>query len=141
MKRFKVDTKIKKPVTLEWINAFRAAAERPDIGALALFMFATGARVSEALAVRWDDIVLKEQWVLIRQTKLGNERRAHIPAQLLVALASLPATEIPSPSPTPQQEIRGLVLSPPPALNRSRSTVAATASLQRSTTKGSGSKR
>ncbi|MCK1520187.1 site-specific integrase [Bradyrhizobium sp. 17] len=90
MKRFKVDTKIKKPVTLEWINAFRAAAERPDIGALALFMFATGARVSEALAVRWDDIVLKEQWVLIRQTKLGNERRAHIPAQLLVALANLP---------------------------------------------------
>jgi integrase len=90
MKRFKVDTKIKKPVTLEWINAFRAAAERPDIGALALFMFATGARVSEALAVRWDDIVLKERWVLIRQTKLGNERRAHIPGDLLVALANLP---------------------------------------------------
>jgi integrase len=90
MKRFKVETKIKKPVTLEWINAFRAAADRPDIGTLALFMFATGARVSEALAVRWDDIVLKEKWVLIRQTKLGNERRAHIPAQLLVALANLP---------------------------------------------------
>jgi len=90
MKRFKVDTKIKKPVTLEWINAFRAAAERPDIGALALFMFATGARVSEALAVRWDDIVFKERRVLIRQTKLGNERRAHIPADLLVALANLP---------------------------------------------------
>lgn len=90
MKRFKVETKIKKPVTLEWINAFRAAADRPDIGALALFMFATGARVSEALAVRWDDIVFKERWVLIRQTKLGNERRAHIPAQLLVALANLP---------------------------------------------------
>jgi integrase len=90
MKRFKVDTRIKKPITLEWINAFRAAADRPDIGALALFMFATGARVSEALAVRWDDIVFKERWVLIRQTKLGNERRAHIPAQLLVALANLP---------------------------------------------------
>ena len=90
MKRFKVETKLKKPVTLEWINAFRAAADRPDIGALALFMFATGARVSEALAVRWDDIVFKERWVLIRQTKLGNERRAHIPAQLLVALANLP---------------------------------------------------
>ncbi|WP_247458649.1 hypothetical protein [Bradyrhizobium sp. 2] len=140
MKRFKVDTKIKKPVTLEWINAFRAAAERPDIGALALFMFATGARVSEARCPMGRHCTY-EQWVLIRQTKLGNERRAHIPAQLLVALANLPATEIPSPSPTPQQEIRGLVLSPPPALNRSRSTVAATASLQRSTTKGSGSKR
>jgi integrase len=90
MKRFKVETKIKKPVTLEWINAFRAAVERPDIGALALFMFATGARVSEALAVRWEDIVFKERRVLIRQTKLGNERRAHIPGDLLVALANLP---------------------------------------------------
>src|SRR4051812_34885681 len=31
MRRFKVDTKIKQPVTLEWINAFRAAADRDDI--------------------------------------------------------------------------------------------------------------
>jgi len=90
MKRFKVETKIKHPVTLEWINAFRASAERPDIGALALFLFATGARISEALAVRWDDIVLKERRVLIRQTKLGNERVAHLPADLFVALANLP---------------------------------------------------
>jgi integrase len=95
MKRFKVDTKIKKPVTLEWINAFRAAADRPDIGTLALFLFATGARISEALAVRWDDIVLKERWVLIRQTKLGNERRAHLPADLFVALANLPRDKPP----------------------------------------------
>jgi integrase len=91
MKRFKVETKIKKPVTLEWINAFRTHADRPDVAALALFMFATGARVSEALAVRWDDIDFKARKVLIRQTKLGNERRPHLPPDLFLALANLPS--------------------------------------------------
>lgn len=90
MKRLKIDTKIKKPVTLEWINAFSTAADRSDIGVLAKFMFGTGARISEALAVRWDDIDFRKHTVLIRQTKLGNERRAHLPMDLFVALANLP---------------------------------------------------
>jgi integrase len=90
MKRFKVDTKIKKPVTLEWINAFRKHADRPDIAVLGLFMFATGARISEVLAVRWDDIHFGRRKVLIRQSKLGNEREAHIPTELLIALGNLP---------------------------------------------------
>jgi integrase len=90
MKRFKVETKIKKPVTLEWINAFRANADRMDIGALALFMFATGARISEALAVRWDDIDFRKRTVLIRQSKLGSERIAHLPSDIFLALANLP---------------------------------------------------
>lgn len=90
MKRFKVDTKIKKPVTLEWINAFRSHVDRPDIGVLAMFLFATGARISEALSVRWVDIDFGGRSVLIRQTKLGNERVAHLPMDLFVALANLP---------------------------------------------------
>jgi integrase len=90
MKRFKVDTKIKKPVTLEWINAFRRHADRPDIAVLATFLFATGARVSEALSVQWRDIDFGRRKVLIRQTKLGAEREAHLPPDLFVALANLP---------------------------------------------------
>ena len=90
MKRLKVDTKIKKPVTLEWINAFKDHADRTDVAVLALFMFATGARISEALAVRWQDIDFGKRTVLIRQTKLGNERLSHVPAGLFVALANLP---------------------------------------------------
>ena len=90
MKRFKVDTKIKKPVTLEWINAFRANADRPDVAALALFLFATGARISEALAVRWQDIDFGKRTVLIRQTKQGSERIGHLPSELFIALANLP---------------------------------------------------
>lgn len=90
VKRFKVDTKSKLPATLEWIEAFRKACKRPQLGALALFMFLTGARVSEALAVEWEDIDFKSKTVLIKQTKLGNERRSHLPQSLVVALANLP---------------------------------------------------
>ena len=90
MKRLKIDTKIKKPVTLEWINEFRRHADRHDIAVLAAFMFGTGARISEALAVRWSDIDFGRRKVVIRQTKLGNEREAHLPTDLLVALGNLP---------------------------------------------------
>lgn len=97
MKRFKVETKLKKPATLAWIRAFESAAERPDIGALALFLFGTGARISEALAVEWSDIDFQKREVLIRQTKLGSERNAHLPPELLVALAKLPKDRKPFP--------------------------------------------
>lgn len=89
MKRFKVETKIKQPVTLEWINAFEAHCERPDVRALAVFLFATGARISEARNVKWDDIDFGRRKVLIRQSKIGEEREAHIPPHLLVTLANL----------------------------------------------------
>jgi integrase len=88
--RFKFETKIKRPVTLEWVNDFRAHADRLDVGVLALFMFATGARIQEALAVQWDDIDMRKRTVLIRQTKLGNERLAHLPQDLFIAIANLP---------------------------------------------------
>jgi integrase len=89
MKRFKVDTKIKKPVTLEWINAFEAHCERPDVRALAVFLYATGARISEARNVKWDDIDFGRRKVLIRQSKIGAEREAHLPPHLFVILANL----------------------------------------------------
>lgn len=107
MKRFKVDTKIKNPVTLEWLEAFRAHADREDVAALALFMFATGARISEALAVRWEDLDFKAKTVLIRQTKLGNERRAHMPMPLVVALANLPRKAKPFAFAGPSSALRG----------------------------------
>jgi integrase len=49
---------VKEPFTLEWVKAFRQHAS-PQLGALALFMFVTGARVSEALRVQWDDLDFK----------------------------------------------------------------------------------
>ena len=52
-------------------------------------MFCTGARVSEALAVQWDDVDLVNRRVLIRQTKVGAERWAHMQPPLFEAIANL----------------------------------------------------
>jgi len=89
VKRFKVEKKEKTPATWEWVQQF-AKHNKPHLGALAMFMFLTGARISEALAVTWKDINLRKRTVLIRQTKIGEERTAHLPTPLFVALANLP---------------------------------------------------
>lgn len=88
VKRFKFETKIKDPASPEWIKAFMSKAE-PHLAGLAMFMFATGARISEALNVRWEDVDLKARVVKIRQTKIGNERLAHIPPPVVVAIANI----------------------------------------------------
>jgi integrase-like protein len=95
MKRFEFETEIKKPVTLEWLNAFVSAATRPDVASLAVFMFASGARISESLAIRWEDLDFQKRTVLIRQTKLGNERLAHLPMNLVLMIANLPREQKP----------------------------------------------
>jgi integrase len=94
VKRFKVEKKEKTPVSWEWIQTF-AAHNKPHLGALAMFMFLTGARISEALAVTWKDINLRKRTVLIRQTKIGEERTAHLPPALFAALANLPRDRAP----------------------------------------------
>lgn len=91
VKRFKFEKMIKDPFTVEWVDAFCAHAS-PHLGALAIFMFVTGTRISEALRVQWDDLDLKAKTVMIRKTKISEGRQAHIPVQLLVALANLPRT-------------------------------------------------
>ena len=89
VRRFDVEQKIKQPVTLEWINAFCAAAD-PETAALAIFLFATGCRISEARRLKWDDIDFIRRVVLVRQTKTKSQRLPHMPNRLLIALANLP---------------------------------------------------
>lgn len=88
--RFKVETKVKTPATWEWIQSFMEASS-PHMGALACFMFLTAARIGEALNVTWDDVDLNKGRVLIRETKVGKERLAHMPAELVVAIANIPS--------------------------------------------------
>ncbi len=88
IKRFPVETLEKTPATWPWVRAFMSASS-PHLGALACFMFLTGARVSEALALIWTDLDLSQRSALIRQTKIGAERRAHLPPALLAALANV----------------------------------------------------
>jgi integrase len=88
VKRFVVTTKTKTPATWEWVSAFMAAGN-PHIAALCGFMFLTGARVSEAIDVRWGDLNLAAAKARIRQTKVGKEREAHLPPALIVAIANI----------------------------------------------------
>ena len=94
VKRFKVVTAIKEPATLAWCNAFAANAS-PHLGALCLFMFGTAARIGEAVALLWRAVDLSAGTAKIRQTKIGAERIAHLPPQLVAALANIPSNRNP----------------------------------------------
>jgi len=95
VKRFPVVTKKKAPATAEWIEAFMANSS-PHLGALACFMFLTGARITEALSVTWGDVDLAARRAVIRQGKIGGEeRRAHLPPALVVAIANIPGERAP----------------------------------------------
>lgn len=89
VKRFRPDTKEKTHATLEWVKAFQKEAqdEDPELGAWALFMFLTGARPTEALEA---DVDLPGCTALLHESKIGHQRRAHLPAMLVAALANLP---------------------------------------------------
>lgn len=88
VKRFEVEKKEKTPVTLEWVRTFAKTAP-PHLGALALFMFGTGARISEALRVRWSDVDLQAGTVLIKQRKQKTEREARLQPEVVAAMANL----------------------------------------------------
>jgi len=88
VKRFPVETKRKKPITWEWVQAFMANAN-PHLGALCCFMFLTGARVTEAINLKWEEVDLVQRRALIRQTKVGAERWAHLPPPLVVSIANI----------------------------------------------------
>jgi len=86
VKRFKPDTKEKPFVTLEWLKAFQKEATS-HLGAYAMFMFLTGARPTEGLEA---DVDLPSRTALLHESKIGHERRAHLPAILVAALANVP---------------------------------------------------
>lgn len=94
VRRFPVATKAKVPADWPWIQAFMAHAN-PHLGALACFMFLTGARISEALAVEWRDIDLSAGRATIRQTKVASERNAHMPPALVAAIANIQSNRNP----------------------------------------------
>lgn len=88
VERYKVDAKVKDPATLEWVEAFMAEAG-PHVGAIALFMYLTGARIGEAIALDWPDLNLQAATALIKESKVSKERVSNLPAPLVVALANL----------------------------------------------------
>jgi integrase len=90
-KRFPEPRRTKEPATWEWVQAFMAQSS-PHLGALACFMFLTGARISEALGVKWGDVDMGKAQVRIVMGKTGgDERIAHMPPDLVAVLANIPS--------------------------------------------------
>lgn len=89
---YTVETKVKEPATLEWVKAFMTEAG-PHLGTMALFMYLTGARVGEAVALKKEDLDLTAATAKINQSKVSAERVSHLPVPLVVALANLPEIE------------------------------------------------
>lgn len=68
-----------------------AAAKKPNLAALACFLYLTGARITQALRVQWEDVDFRSAKVLIRATGKGDDDRyAHMPSKLILALANIP---------------------------------------------------
>ncbi len=88
VRRLEEVVRVKTPVTLGWIKAFMEHAN-PHLGAFACFMFLTGARISETADVRWKDVDFETSHVLIRQSKISEERLAHMPAMLVAAISKI----------------------------------------------------
>jgi integrase len=117
IERFDFEQKIKRPVTLEWLDTFCAHA-RPMIGALAVLMFATGCRISDARRLDWQQIDFQRRSITFQKTKAKKQRFAHVPPRLLVTLANLPRDE--RPFGAPESSLRRMVGSGHPGHGRGR---------------------
>lgn len=98
VKRFHVQAKAKIPADLEWVMAFaeQAIADGlPHLAALCLFMFGTGARIGEAVAMVWDAVDLPNRRAVVNQTKTKHTRIAYLPASVVAALANIPSNRNP----------------------------------------------
>ena len=88
VKRFPVQKTIRQASSLEWLQAFTAAAS-PRLSAFAWFLFLTGARISTATALRWRDVDLPNGAAILRKPKGQDDAAVHLPPLLVAELANL----------------------------------------------------
>ena len=99
VKRYTENPEVKTPATVEWVRAFYAQAvedDLPHLGALCMFMFGTGARVGESCRMLWRDVDLHgatAKLYLFKPTPWS--RVAHLPPDLIAALANIPSNRNP----------------------------------------------
>ncbi len=82
------------PSKTEWLSPGEVdrmiAHAAPHLKPLLTFLTATGARLSEALYLAWDDVDLTHARALLRDTKPGTDRPVDLCPRALAALRSLP---------------------------------------------------
>ncbi len=84
--------KRKKAASQAWLHAFvRQCAKDglPHVAALVMFMSQTGARVSEAIALRWEDVDLVNRTALLVKTKTDRNSTRWMTDQLVARLYKL----------------------------------------------------
>ena len=86
VKRFPEEKVHRVAADREWLDRFMAEAE-PWLAALALFMFTTGSRISEALSLRWEDVEGRNAH--IRKTKSGAVRDCILSREMALRLQLL----------------------------------------------------
>lgn len=91
VERFKVEKKIPRVGNQQWLEAFIAHAS-PHLGALAMFMAYTGARISEAVRLEWKDVDFDNQVAVLRKTKT-DPLVCTMPQPLIIKLANLERTQ------------------------------------------------
>lgn len=87
--RLKVPSKPKRVASEQWLSRFMEHAN-PRMGALALFMALTAARISEAVALDWSEVDLANCTAVLLKTKNGDTRTATLPSPLVQVLSELP---------------------------------------------------
>lgn len=87
--RGKQSRKEKTAGSWEWLLAFQTKAN-PYLSALAEFMFETGARISQAVALRPRDLDLQRARVMMPASKGHSAQWVAISMQMVVKLANLP---------------------------------------------------
>lgn len=89
VKRFPEPVSKRKAGDRVWLRKFREAANRPNLAALARFMFETGARIGEAVALTWDEMDLQAACATFGKTKNGEPHTVHLSPSMVAELANL----------------------------------------------------
>ncbi|MGF9694674.1 tyrosine-type recombinase/integrase [Rhizobium sp. 0TCS1.26] len=84
--------KRKKAASQAWVHAFVRQCARdglPHVAAIVLFMSQTGARVSEAVALRWRDVDMAGRTALLVKTKTEFNSTRYLTDQLVTRLREM----------------------------------------------------
>ncbi len=81
----------------DWLTPAQADAlighANPRLRPLLVFLFCTGARLGEAVALHWDQVDLRHGAAVLLGTKNGRDRRVELCPRVVAALANLPGRE------------------------------------------------
>ncbi|GLR55113.1 site-specific integrase [Shinella yambaruensis] len=93
LRRFREDTpKRREPASPTWLHAFARQCMiegKPQLAALVLLMATTGARVTEAINLRWREVDLRRRSILLVKTKTDTNSPRTLTDEMVDRLAAL----------------------------------------------------